>query len=175
MSKKSITIADIVRIFGECELQDERGIWMPAGRGFEQDLIIGESTQEKLLSIIRVKYPKAYCKKGYFKEGDIMIPENGKTVEVKQDKKSNYTNNFVIEVEMPVGTPSALTTTTATFWAFYDGEEFIWCTPEELKKLVKNFKPVIFTGRGDTTQKKAYLIKKKFIRNIAVSTTKFKG
>jgi hypothetical protein len=29
MQKKPITIADIVRIFGECEIQDERGIWMP--------------------------------------------------------------------------------------------------------------------------------------------------
>ena len=29
MQKKQITIADIVRIFGECELQDERGIFVP--------------------------------------------------------------------------------------------------------------------------------------------------
>ena len=29
MPKKPITIADIVRIFGECEIQDERGIWLP--------------------------------------------------------------------------------------------------------------------------------------------------
>ena len=29
MPKKRITIADIVRILGECEVQDERGIWLP--------------------------------------------------------------------------------------------------------------------------------------------------
>ena len=29
MPKKRITIADIVRVFGECEIQDERGIWLP--------------------------------------------------------------------------------------------------------------------------------------------------
>ena len=29
MPKKQIKIADIVRIFGECEVQDERGIWIP--------------------------------------------------------------------------------------------------------------------------------------------------
>jgi len=29
MEKKQITVADIVRIFGECEIQDERGIWLP--------------------------------------------------------------------------------------------------------------------------------------------------
>ena len=29
MPKKRITIADIVRILGECEIQDERGIWLP--------------------------------------------------------------------------------------------------------------------------------------------------
>ena len=29
MPKKTITIADIVRVFGECYVQDERGIWLP--------------------------------------------------------------------------------------------------------------------------------------------------
>ena len=29
MPKKRTTIADIVRILGECEVQDERGIWLP--------------------------------------------------------------------------------------------------------------------------------------------------
>ena len=171
MSKKSITIADIVRILGEWELQDERVIWMPAGRGFEQDLIIGESTQEKLLSIIRVKYPKAYCKKGYFKEWDIMIPENGNTIEVKQDKMSNHTGNLVIEIEMPPGTPSALSTTTATYWVFDDGKEYIWCTPKGLKELVKSYKSVTFTGKGDTTPKVANQIKKKFVKEVAIKVT----
>ena len=37
MSKKSITIADIVLILGECELQDERGIWMPVTENYKED------------------------------------------------------------------------------------------------------------------------------------------
>ena len=37
MPKKPITIADIVRIFGECEIQDERGIWMPITEDYTKD------------------------------------------------------------------------------------------------------------------------------------------
>ena len=37
MQKKPITIADIVRIFGECEIQDERGIWMPVTVDYKKD------------------------------------------------------------------------------------------------------------------------------------------
>ena len=37
MPKKQITIADIVRICGECEVQDERGIWMPITEEYKRD------------------------------------------------------------------------------------------------------------------------------------------
>ena len=39
MPKKRITLADIVRIFGECEVQDERGIWIPVKKVIEPEVI----------------------------------------------------------------------------------------------------------------------------------------
>lgn len=173
-----IVVNDIIKVFGECEILDERGIWVKhyeSGKGFKADLEIGERAQDRILAVIKKKYPKAFCKKGYHKEWDIMIPENDKTIEVKQDKMSNDTGNLVIEIEMPPGTPSALSTTTATYWVFDDGYEYIWCTPEDLKKLVgnKRYSPVKFTGKGDTTPKIAYLIKKNKVKEIAIKISKY--
>ena len=46
MPKKPITIADIVRVFGECELQDERGIWMPITKPPEIDTYYSRTKNE---------------------------------------------------------------------------------------------------------------------------------
>ena len=48
MSKKTITVADIIRVFGECEIQDERGIWLPItndyiNNKFDIDLDFGKT------------------------------------------------------------------------------------------------------------------------------------
>ena len=139
-----------------------------ATEAFKKDLATGEKTQDKVLERIREEYPKAYQKEGYFKEYDIMIPEINKTVEVKQDKKSNYTGNIVIEVEMPPGKPSALSTTTADYWLFSDGNCYMWWTPKDLKKLVKPMNPITFIGNGDDIEKKAYLVKKNIIKDQAI-------
>ena len=139
-----------------------------AGEAFKKDLAAGVETENKVLNRIREEYPKAYQKQGYFKEYDIMIPEIDTTVEVKQDKKSNYTGNIVIEVEMPPGTPSALSTTKADYWLFSDGKYYMWWTPEDLKKLVKPMRPATFIGNGDDVEKKAYLVKKNIIKDKAI-------
>ena len=146
-----------------------------ASEKFYEDLEEGKKTEYNLCNIIKQKYPKAYVRDGYCKGYDIHIPEINKTVEVKQDKKSNYTGNIVIEVEMPLGKPSALLTTTSDYWAFYDGEYFMWWTPESLKDLVRPMKSVTFIGNGDTTRKRAYLVKKDIIKSNAMKLTEFKG
>ena len=46
MPKKTITIADIVRVLGECELQDRRGIWLPIKKVKEEK---EEPPKEELL------------------------------------------------------------------------------------------------------------------------------
>ena len=171
----------IINAFGECEIE-EGGNWVALnteyirknGSSFYEDLEQGKSTEYALCNIIKEKYPKAYVRDGYCKGYDIHIPEVDKTVEVKQDKKSNYTGNIVIEVEMPLGNPSALLSTTSDYWAFYDGEFFMWWTPEALKDLVRPMKSVTFVGNGDTTEKRAYLVKKDIIKSKAINITEYK-
>ena len=102
---------------------------------FKEDLKIGKEIEEYVLSIIQQKYPKAKIMEGYFKEYDIMIPEIDKTVEVKSDIKSLETGNYVVEVAFD-GNPSALSTTTADYWVFYDSECLVWITPENIWRAV---------------------------------------
>lgn len=133
---------------------------------FEEDLKAGKEIEEYVLSIIQQKYPKAKIMEGYFKEYDIMIPEIDKTVEVKSDVKSLETGNYVIELAYD-NKPSALSTTTADYWVFYDSECLVWITPEKIWKAVKGLSIKQFVGNGDTKSKNAYLCPKDYIRIYA--------
>ena len=125
---------------------------------FHQDLARGIQIEEKILAVIKQKYPLAYRKEGLFKGYDIWIPELQIGVEVKADEKSNYTGNIVVEIEFN-GKPSALATTTADYWVWYDGN-FTWFKTESIRDCIKNYTPVRFTGKGDSKEKLAYLIPK---------------
>ena len=70
-----------------------------ASEYFKNSLAIGRTSEDEVCAKIRKKYPKAYVMQGYFKGYDIYVPETGKKVEVKQDKKSNFTGNIVVEIE----------------------------------------------------------------------------
>lgn len=133
---------------------------------FKEDLKAGKEIEEYVLSIIQEKYPKAKIMEGYFKEYDIMIPEIDKTVEVKSDVKSLYTGNYVVELAFD-GKPSALSTTTADYWVFYDSECLVWISPEKIWKAVKGLSVQAFVGKGDTKSKNAYLCPKDYIRMFA--------
>jgi hypothetical protein len=131
---------------------------------FHKDLARGKQIEEMVLSHINKKYPEAYIVDGYFKEWDIYVPEVQKSVEVKSDEKSKYTGNIVIEVEFN-GKPSALHTTKADYWVIHDGYEFHWFLPEMIMKCIweNNLRTCSFIGKGDTKEKKAYLIKKEML------------
>ena len=99
MQKKPITIADIVRIFGECEIQDERGIWMPVIVDYKKDKFdidldfgkVGEKVVEEMF------------------EGD-------GTIEVKTERDIWKTSkNIAIEIRCR-GKLSGISTTTAKTW-----------------------------------------------------------
>ena len=99
MQKKPITIADIVRIFGECEIQDERGIWMPVTEDYKKDKFdidldfgkVGEKVVEEMF------------------EGD-------GTIEVKTERDIWKTSkNIAIEIRCR-GKLSGISTTTAKTW-----------------------------------------------------------
>ena len=126
---------------------------------FSSDLEAGLDVELAVLNVIKEKYPCAVQISGKFKGYDIWIPEIHKSVEVKSDQKSQHTGNFVIEIEM-YGKPSALLTTTADYWVIYDGRDYIWIKPNKIFECVtrERLKPALFTGRGDTQSKLAYLV-----------------
>ena len=140
---------------------------------FNEALSRGKQVEEMVLSLIKPKYSKAYIQKGYFKEWDIYVPEKNIGIEVKCDEKSKYTNNLVIEIEFN-GKKSALSTTKAKFWVFFDGDEFIWIEPEKIKEIVLKYPLREFIGSGDTKYKKAYLVKKEDIKNNAIHRQSYK-
>ena len=170
-------LPDIRRIFGEIEYIDGEPVEIItneiAGKNFKKSLAIGHSSEDAVCAKINKKYPKAHVIGGYCKGYDIYVPETDKKVEVKQDKKSNFTRNILIEIEMPPGTPSGLSTTESDYWVFDDGEIYIWITPETLRQVVKPFKPVKFVGNGDNKEKLAYLIKKDIIKRNALKVDKY--
>ena len=130
---------------------------------FKEDLAAGREVEEYILERIQEKYPQAKLMEGYFKEYDIMIPEINKTVEVKSDVKSLHTGNYVVEIAFD-GKESALSTTTADWWVFYDSECEVWIKPELIWKSVKGLPMREFVGKGDKKSKTAYLCPKEYIR-----------
>jgi hypothetical protein len=127
---------------------------------FKQDLQRGMDVEQKVLSILKKTYPSASLIDKY-KGYDIWIPETHKSVEVKYDPMSNTTGNVVIEIWM-YEKPSALLTTTADYWVFHDDSVFISIPPKRIFECIMiNEIPLrIFTGKGDTVSKKAYLVPK---------------
>lgn len=140
---------------------------------FIRDLKRGEQVELALLSMIRKKYPEAYKVEGYFKDYDIYVPELKKSIEVKSDEKSKYTGNIVVEVSFN-GKPSALSTSKADYWVWWDGEYFSWFTIDLIKKCLKENKTPIrtFVGKGDSKSKSAYLVKKHLLYKYAIKQTK---
>ncbi len=135
---------------------------------FYRDLKSGKEVEYKHLEIIRKKFPLAHVVEGYCKEWDIFIPEKNIGVEIKSDKMSQKTGNIVVEISFN-GKPSALSTTKAKYWIFDTDVEVITVETDELRKLVRKFKPTKFIGKGDSVYKNAYLIKIEHIRNISTT------
>lgn len=143
---------------------------------FELDLFIGESSEGRVLDYIKKKYPKAYKVEGYFKDYDIYVPEAKKSVEVKQDFKSEWTGNLVVETEFN-GKPSALSTTKADYWVFVTRPHWFWITPKQICDCIRqyHYTPATFVGKGDTKPKKAYLVKINHIQEFSEWTQKTKS
>ena len=122
MPKKTITIADIVRIFGECELQDERGIFVPISNNhvknnFDIDLAFGKVWEKKVKQMF---------------EGD------GK-IEVKTERDVwKRTGNIAVEIRCR-GKLSGISTTDAKTWIHMlkDGGGGFIFPVDELRKKIK--------------------------------------
>lgn len=92
---------------------------------FDPALNIGESLEQELLAEIKRLYPEASKRPGKFKDFDIQIPELYATLEVKSDRKSDYTQNFGFEYRC-WGKPSGLSTTTSDGWIMAD-KDCLYC------------------------------------------------
>jgi len=135
---------------------------------FQLDLERGVAVENKVIGMIREKYPCACRILGDFKDYDIWIPEISAGVEVKYDPKSNETNNFVIEIESR-DSLSGLMTTKAKFWVLYDDKTFCVIKPSEIIKCIILNKLTYseFFCSGDNFKKKAFLIKKEMLSKYA--------
>ena len=169
-------LPDIRRIFGEIEYLNGEPVEIitneVASKNFKDSLAIGHKSEDAVCAKIKKKYPRAHVMEGYCKAYDIYVPETKKKVEVKQDKKSNFTGNIVVEIEFD-GKPSALSTTESDYWVFDDGEIYMWITPEILRQIVLPMYAVTFTGNGDNKSKRAYLVKKDIIIKHALKVDKY--
>lgn len=127
---------------------------------FKDDLERGILIELLTLEMIQKKYPCATIVNA-FKGYDIWIPGLHKSVEVKYDPMSNETGNIVVEIEMN-GKPSALITTTADYWLFYDDHVFVMMNPMSIINCIFQLKLryVEFVGEGDKASKKAFLVPK---------------
>lgn len=144
------------------------------GDKFQFDLNVGHSIEDEILLTIKKKYPLCYKIKGYFKGYDIYCPETSMGIEVKSDQKSQYTGNVLLEIEFD-GKPSALSTTTATYWVFIlDKENIVWIKPSDIKKLIteQNLQKRTFTSKGDTKKKTAYFLPVEILKTSKYSSLK---
>jgi len=122
MPRKPITIADIVRVFGECELQDERGIFVPISNDyiknkFDIDLEFGKIWEKKVEQMF---------------EGD------GK-IEVKTERDIwKRTGNIAVEIRCR-GKLSGISTTDAKMWIHMlkDGGGGFIFPVDELREKIK--------------------------------------
>jgi hypothetical protein len=145
---------------------------MESNLTFHEDLKTGLAIEQQYLDKVRKKYPSATIINKY-KGYDIWIPEISKSIEVKSDQKSKYTNNIVIEIEM-YGKSSGLMATTADFWVIYDGFKFTLIKPLNIIKCIFDNKLTYreFIGNGDNTPKKAFLIDKDILFSYAENSDK---
>lgn len=135
---------------------------------FHSQLALGLKEENIFLKRLRLLYPHAIKIEGSFKEFDFYIPDIDTKVELKTDRMSNDTGNFVIET-FHYGKPSGITTTTADFWIFFDGFSYYWIDPDIIKNLIltSGLEQRRFIGNGDTVEKRAYLMPKVWITDQA--------
>ena len=114
MPKKPITIADIVRILGPCEIQDERGIFLPITENYKEDLFDIKVKRKETIENFPIDH--IYGKQG--EEAIRSMIEDGDTIEVKTERNIwTRTNNVAIEWQkVDTGELSGISKTKADWW-----------------------------------------------------------
>lgn len=137
-------------------------------QAFDTSLNIGKLREAELIEFFQSLGHKPVAIPGKFTGFDFFLANTKEAYEVKQDWKAHYSGNLVVEIEM-YGKPSGLMGTTADWWIFDTKDEFIFITPKRLKDMIIEKNPPLrmFTGKGDTQPKKAYLIPVETIKKYA--------
>jgi len=102
---------------------------------------------------------------GYGRKGEFLVEElltDGKTIEVKRDRKWNKTDNLYIEVECwflktQSWEPSGLMVTEAAYWAFVFEKGVLMVPTDHVHYAIKNFGREI-TCEIPPNRSKGYLI-----------------
>lgn len=102
---------------------------------FDEDLNLGNIGEKHILKEIRQQYPAAIRIDAYFPYYDIWIPEINKSVEVKFDKASLTTQNFLFELECS-NKPSGIIHSTADWWVIFDGFTSYYIERERMLKVL---------------------------------------
>ena len=131
---------------------------------FKDDLEIGAGAEDRILSRLRMIFPKSTKAEGLHPDFDIAIPELQKTVEVKFDPRSQDTGNIVIEYFH--NKPSAFSVSKADYWVIDTGVEVLWFTKEGILSCILNegMEPVKIHGAGDRYSKWVFLIPLRLLR-----------
>ena len=139
---------------------------------FLKDVEIGEYTENKIVSFIKIKYPKAYKHEGEFKDYDIRIPEKDITIEVKTDIGSAESDNYFIEFSCN-GVDSGINSTKANYWIICDETDIIWIKTSMLKSI-STIEGVYWEGKpkGCNSIVESYLVNKHKIRERAEKVTR---
>jgi hypothetical protein len=136
---------------------------------FDDDFKTGRWFEEKWYKILKPYIQDLVWVQVWEKRWDLYSDNKNIGFEIKGDIVSQNTGRLVVEIEMPPGKPSALSTTKSKYWIFDTGREHFIVRSNDLKELIKDHKPDIFTGRGDKEPKKAYRIGNKYISKIGIS------
>lgn len=102
---------------------------------FQSLLNMGIEYEEKVLKTLKRKYPLAIRIVGQFVDYDIWVPELHESVEVKYDKKSEQTNNIIIEYERN-NKPGDILTTKASYWCIHTASGFLWIKPIKIIECI---------------------------------------
>ena len=127
---------------------------------FQKDLSTGHFYEER--SLLYLDYDEHKFIEGYFKEYDLEIIKDGKTIkiEVKSDKRASRTGNLAIEYECN-DKPSGITSSTADYWIYFivfeDHEEVYKVPLDKLRKIAKKCHKV---SGGDNNLSRMYLVPK---------------
>lgn len=138
---------------------------------FADSLTAWKQSEEIVLAWIKKKYPQARLAEWYCPKFDIYVPEKRQNIEIKQDKKSEHTGNWVIETSF-WWNPSWLVNSDSDWWVLVDHEYMHWVAPNDIKNciLYHGFRITEWTWPGDDKPKKAYLVPKDILAHYVSFT-----